>query len=61
MPWDLYAMKLLKDDPQIPFPVHLRTISECVEYQWKPLSDPVEVLCFWMSQGTSIATIVFLR
>ena len=54
-------MKLLKDDPQIPFPVHLRTISECVEYQWKPLSDPVEVLCFWMSQGTSIATIVFLR
>ena len=42
-PWGIHAMKLLKDNPHIPFSVHLCAVSEYAYYRWKPLSAPAKV------------------
>ncbi len=36
-PWGLHGMSLLKENPDIPFGVHLTAISELDYYRWKPL------------------------
>src|SRR6266496_743921 len=42
-PWALNAMQMLKDHPDIPFAVHLTTISEAYNYRWSPLSPKEKV------------------
>ncbi len=42
-PWALHAIQLLKENPRIPFGVHLTAISEYAYYRWGPLSHPEEV------------------
>ena len=37
-PWALHAMHLLKENPDIPFGVHLTVICEMVNYRWGPLT-----------------------
>src|SRR4051794_15806650 len=37
-PWARHAMHLLKEQPEIPFAVHLTLISEQPTYRWGPLS-----------------------
>jgi hypothetical protein len=37
-PWALHAMRLLQDNPEIPFGVHLSVISEMVDYRFGPLT-----------------------
>ena len=36
-PWALHAMHLLKQNPDIPFGVHLTAVSEATYYRWGPL------------------------
>ena len=38
-PWAPQGMRLLKENPDIPFGVHLTIISEMEEYRWGPLSS----------------------
>ena len=38
-PWALHAMHLLKENPDIPFGVHLTVINEHVLYRWRPLTS----------------------
>lgn len=35
-PWNLHAIQLLKDNPDIPFGVHLTAVSEAPQYRWGP-------------------------
>lgn len=42
-PWALNAMQILKENPDIPFAVHLTTISEAHNYRWSPLSPREKV------------------
>ncbi len=37
-PWSGHAIHLLKENPRIPFGVHLTLVSEYVNYRWKPLT-----------------------
>lgn len=37
-PWALHAMHLLRQNPDIPFGVHLTVISEMDNYRWGPLT-----------------------
>ena len=37
-PWALHAMKLLRDNPDIAFGVHLTVICETVNYRWGPIT-----------------------
>jgi hypothetical protein len=39
-PWALHGLKLLKENPDIPFGVHLTTVSEQPNYRWRPLTSP---------------------
>lgn len=39
-PWALHAIQLLKENPFIPFGVHLTAISEYAYYRWGPLTRP---------------------
>ena len=43
-PWALHALKLLEESPQIPFGVHLTSVSEQPYYRWGPLTCRQEVL-----------------
>lgn len=36
-PWGLHALKLLKESPDIPFGVHLTSVSELPDYRWGPI------------------------
>lgn len=36
-PWHLHALKLLQDSPDIPFGVHLTSVSEQPGYRWGPV------------------------
>lgn len=36
-PWALYAMRLLKDNPDLSFGVHLTLICDAPTYRWRPL------------------------
>src|SRR5688572_9610542 len=42
-PWALHALKLLQDSPEIPFGVHLTSVSEQPYYRWGPLTCGEEV------------------
>jgi len=42
-PWGSHGMKLLKENPDIPFSVHLCAVSEYAHYRWKPLSAPAKI------------------
>jgi hypothetical protein len=37
-PWCGHAVHLLKENPQIPFGLHLTLVSEYVHYRWKPVA-----------------------
>jgi len=37
VPWSLHAIHLLKENPEIPFGVHLTAVSEYTHYRWRPL------------------------
>ena len=37
-PWALHSMHLLKENPDLPFGVHLTAVSENLYYRWRPLS-----------------------
>jgi predicted glycoside hydrolase/deacetylase ChbG (UPF0249 family) len=37
-PWALHAMRLLRENPELPFGVHLTVICESVDYRWGPLT-----------------------
>lgn len=37
-PWSAYAMRLLTENPAIPFGVHLTVIGDTVNYRWRPVS-----------------------
>ena len=38
-PWAPHAMQLLKENPDIPFGVHLTIICESISYRWGPLTS----------------------
>lgn len=38
-PWALHAMHLLRENPDIPFGVHLTAVSEAAHYRWGPLTS----------------------
>lgn len=42
-PWALHGMHLLKENPDLPFGVHLTAVSESRYYRWRPLSSPEKV------------------
>jgi chitin disaccharide deacetylase len=42
-PWALHALKLLQDSPEIPFGVHLTSVSEQPYYRWGPLTCRQEI------------------
>jgi predicted glycoside hydrolase/deacetylase ChbG (UPF0249 family) len=42
-PWALHAMHLLKQNPDIPFGVHLTAVSEATYYRWGPLTSKEKV------------------
>ena len=37
-PWAPHAMQLLKENPNIPFGVHLTLVSEFAPYRWGPVA-----------------------
>ena len=41
--WALYAMKLLKDHPNIRFGVHLTALNDGPDYRWQPLTPSEKV------------------
>jgi predicted glycoside hydrolase/deacetylase ChbG (UPF0249 family) len=42
-PWALHAMYLLRENPTIPFGVHLTVLCDTVLYSWKPLTPKEKV------------------
>lgn len=42
-PWALHALQLLQEQPEIPFGVHLTSVSEQPYYRWGPLTCREEV------------------
>ena len=42
-PWALHGAHLLKQNPSIPFGVHLTAVSEYAHYRWGPLTCPDQV------------------
>lgn len=42
-PWGLHGMHLLRENPDIPFGVHLTAVSEAVYYRWGPLTSKEKV------------------
>jgi predicted glycoside hydrolase/deacetylase ChbG (UPF0249 family) len=42
-PWNLHAMRFLRENPDIAFGVHLTAICEHPIYRWKPISSPEKV------------------
>ncbi len=42
-PWGLHAMHLLKENPDIPFGVHLTAVSEAIYYRWGPMMPKEKV------------------
>ena len=42
-PWALHGLHLLKQNPSIPFGVHLTAVSEYAHYRWGPLTCPEQV------------------
>lgn len=43
-PWALHAMRLLRDNPDVAFGVHLTVICDSLNYRWKPLTSADKVL-----------------
>ncbi len=50
-PWGLHGMKLLAENPDITFGVHLTAISEHEIFRWKPVCRPTEVASLIDEQG----------
>jgi predicted glycoside hydrolase/deacetylase ChbG (UPF0249 family) len=42
-PWGLHGMHLLRENPDIPFGVHLTAVSEAVYYRWGPVMPKEKV------------------
>ena len=42
-PWSLHAIDLLKDNPDIPFGVHLTAVCEHARYKWRPVTWSTDV------------------
>jgi hypothetical protein len=42
-PWSLHGIRLLKENPDIPFGVHLTVVSEHPNYRWGPVAQQQEV------------------
>jgi predicted glycoside hydrolase/deacetylase ChbG (UPF0249 family) len=42
-PWALHGIHLLRENPSIPFGVHLTAVSEYAYYRWGPLTCPEKV------------------
>ncbi|CAN5742916.1 hypothetical protein BH24CHL4_BH24CHL4_24340 [soil metagenome] len=42
-PWAPHAMQLLKENPDIPFGVHLTVISEFINYRWGSITSRGDV------------------
>jgi len=42
-PWAMHAMHLLKENPEIPFAVHLTLVCDTALYPWKPLTSKDKV------------------
>ena len=38
-PWAPHAMRLLKENPDLPFGIHLTIVSEHTDYRWGPLAS----------------------
>src|SRR5690554_1928848 len=43
-PWALHAMRLLRENPAIPFGVHLTALCDGPDYRWGPLTPRDRVL-----------------
>jgi predicted glycoside hydrolase/deacetylase ChbG (UPF0249 family) len=39
-PWSLHGIHLLKENPEVPFGVHLTAVSEYTYYRWGPVTGP---------------------
>ena len=42
-PWAAHAMRLLREQPEIPFGVHLTLVCDCADYRWGPLASKGQV------------------
>ncbi|OFW62956.1 MAG: hypothetical protein A2Y74_06080 [Actinobacteria bacterium RBG_13_63_9] len=42
-PWSLHGLRLLKENPDIPFGVHLTAVSEWTDYRWGPVTPRQKV------------------
>jgi chitin disaccharide deacetylase len=42
-PWSHHGMKLLRENPNLAFGVHLTVIRDTVNYNWSPLSDRAKI------------------
>lgn len=42
-PWAPHAMRLLRENPDIPFGVHLTVVGDTADYRWGPLTSKGEV------------------
>lgn len=42
-PWSHHGMKLLRENPNLAFGVHLTVIRDTVNYNWSPLSDRANI------------------
>ena len=42
-PWSLHGARLLQENPDIPFGVHLTVVGEYTYYRWRPVSSPDHV------------------
>lgn len=42
-PWAPHAMRLLKENPDIPFGVHLTVVGDTSNYRWGPLTSKADV------------------
>ena len=50
-PWSLHAMHFLRENPNIPFGVHLTAICEHPSYRWKPITSQEKVPSLVASGG----------
>jgi chitin disaccharide deacetylase len=42
-PWAIHAMRLLRENPAIPFGVHLTALCDGADYRWRPLTSQDKV------------------
>jgi predicted glycoside hydrolase/deacetylase ChbG (UPF0249 family) len=50
-PWGMHALKLLRENPDIPFGVHLTAMSEHEIFRWGPVCRPEDVPSLVVERG----------